>query len=285
MSSPHDAVLEALRIPRSGRMFSLESGWWREMPLHHFHPRFEVLSYRTPRGVRVEGDHDYLIAPANTSGAGFVSELIMCTAHSGTHIDAHAHVTGPGDTWHGGGRADEALGDFGPLTGDASELPPLIARGVLLDVPAVLGRGHCPPGFAIGPTELRQAAERVGVTLNTGDVVLVRTGQMAFWPDVARIDAEAGGSGLSLDGACWLVEHGPVAIAGDTVQLECSPSGIAGQPLPVHLFLIHEHGIPILEWVNCEELAAAGVYEFLFLCLPLTIAGATGSLVRPIAIA
>lgn len=277
--------MDALRIPRSGRVYSLESGWWRGMPMHHFHPSFDVVTYRTPRGVRAQGDQAHLIPPVNTTGMGFVSELMICTAHSGTHIDALAHVTGPGDTWYGGGEAETSLGDFGPLTGDAAQLPPLVARGVLLDVPAALDLPHCPPACRIGAAELEKSAELNDLTLREGDVVLVRTGQMAFWPDLGRIEARAGGAGLSLEGARWLAERRPAAVAGDTVQLECAPSGIEGNPLPVHLLLVYERGIPILEWVNCEELAAAGVHEFLFVCLPLTVAGATGSLVRPIAIA
>jgi kynurenine formamidase len=279
-------VLAALAIPRAGRVFSLESRWWRGMPVHHVHPRFELVTYRTPKGFRVQRDQDYMIPPVNTVGYGFVSELILCTAHAGTHIDAFAHVTaGEGDRWYGGGSAAEELGDFGPLSGDAASLPPLIARGVLLDIPPALDGTHCPPAFRIGPDELASAADRQGTELREGDVVLVRTGQMRFWPDTERIEAEAGGAGISLDGARWLAGHAPAAIGGDTVQLECHPSGIEGNPQPVHIYLMAEQGIPIMEWVDCEELAAESIHEFLFVCLPLTIEGATGSLVRPIAIA
>ena len=74
------------------------------------------------------------------------------------------------------------------------------------------------------------------------------------------------------------------AFAGDNAALEVAPSGIRGDPQPVHRFLIHERGLLILEWVNPEELARDRVYEFLFVCLPLPVTGATGSMVRPLAI-
>jgi kynurenine formamidase len=280
-----ESVLAALTLVREGRVFSLESGWWRGMPVHPVHPAFELLTYRTPRGFRVQRDQDYMIPPINTVGYGFISELIMCTTHAGTHIDAFAHVTcGDGDVWHGGGSAATHLGDFGALDSDASELPPIVARGILLDIPPVIGRDHCPPGFMIGPSELSAAAEREGVEFREGDVVLIRTGQMLFWPDADAIEREAGGSGLSLAGAEWLSQRLPSGVGADTVQLECNPSGVEGSPQPVHIHLMRDNGISILEWVNCEDLAAAGVFEFLFLCLPLTVTGATGSLIRPVAI-
>jgi kynurenine formamidase len=74
-------------------------------------------------------------------------------------------------------------------------------------------------------------------------------------------------------------------VGGDNPALEVFPSGRRGDPQPVHRTLIFERGIPILEWVNQEELARDAVSEFLFICLPLTVKGATGSLVRPLAIA
>lgn len=284
MSTPA-LTLDALALPRTGRVFSLESRWWRGMPVLPVHPRFDILTYRTPRGFAIQKDQEYMNPPANTVHYGFISELILGTAHTGTHIDALAHVTcGPSHEWYGGHSADEELGDFGALSCDASQLPPIVARGILLDVPAALGASHCPPAYAIGSGDLRQAAERQGVKVRAGDVVLVRTGQMRFWPDEEAM-AAAEGAGVSIDGAAWLAEQEVLAVGADTVQFECTPSGVDGSPQPVHIHLIQERAIPILEWVNLEELAAESVYEFLFVCLPLSIVGATGSMVRPIAIA
>jgi kynurenine formamidase len=105
---------------------------------------------------------------------------------------------------------------------------------------------------------------------------------MRHWPDPQRMPE---GAGLDLEGAVWLAERGVLAVGGDTAVLEQQPSARPGDPQPVHRELIHARGIPILEWVNQEELAADGVSEFLFVCLPLPIKGATASLVRPMAVA
>jgi kynurenine formamidase len=273
--------LDVLSIPRRGRAYDLSSGWWPGMPLAEGHPPFQVLTYRSPAGQRNQGDVSFL--QENPLNFGWISELLMCTMHTGTHIDALAHTTcGPDAAWHGGHSSHTELGDFGPLNHDASELPPLVTRGVSLDIPGALGLEQLAPSQPVGPAELERACERQGVEPRAGDVALVRTGTMLHWPDAARLPP---GAGLSFEGAVWLADRGVVAVGGDTAALEVDPSGRPGDPQPVHRTLIYERGIPILEWVYQEELARDGVSEFLFVCLPLTVKGATGSLVRPLAIA
>jgi kynurenine formamidase len=272
--------LEALRLPRAGRAYDLSSGWWPGMPLAEGHPPFQVLTYRSPSGQRNQRDVSFL--QDNPNNFGWVSELLMCTMHTGTHIDALAHTTcGPDAAWHGGHSSHTELGDFGPLNNDASELPPIVARGVSLDVPGALGVEQLAAGQPVGAPELEAACARQRVEVRAGDVALVRTGTMLHWPDAERMPE---GAGLSHEGALWLAERGVVAVGGDTGSLEVFPSGLAGDPQPVHRALVYERGIPIIEWVSQEELARDGVAEFLFVCLPLSIKGATGSLVRPLAI-
>ncbi|MBO9127891.1 MULTISPECIES: cyclase family protein [unclassified Rhizobium] len=277
-----DISLDALRIPTQGKSYDLCSGWWPGMPLAEGHPQFQVLTYRSPRGQRNQKDLGFL--RHNTVNFGFISELLMCTTHTGTHIDALSHVTcGPHSEWHGGYRADECLGDFGPMCQDAAALPPFICRGVMLDIPAALDMERLDAHQPIGPAELEKACKHRGISLRSGDVVLIRTGTMDGWPDQELI-SRAEGSGLNLEGAQWLMQFEPAAVGADNVVLEVSPSGIDGDPQPVHRYLLQQHGIPILEWVYQEELARDGVSQFLFLCLPLPISGATGSMIRPLAI-
>lgn len=279
-ASPVQLSLEALRIPRAGRAYDLSSGWWPGMPLAEGHPPFQVLTYRSPAGERNQGDVTFL--QDNPLNFGWVSELLMCTMHTGTHIDALAHTTcGPEAAWHGGHSSYTELGDFGPLNNDASELPPIVTRGVSLDIPGVLGVEQLAPSQPVGVAELEMACKQQGVRPDRGDVALVRTGTMLHWPDT---DLLPRGAGLSLEGAEWLASLGVVAVGADTAALEVDPSGRAGDPQPVHRTLIYERGVPILEWVYQEDLARDGVSEFLFVCLPLTVKGATGSLVRPLAI-
>ena len=138
-------------------------------------------------------------------------------------------------------------------------------------------------GEAITRSDIEAALVRQKVDIRRGDSVLVRTGYLSGWPDPVAL-ARTSNAGINLEAGEFLLEKGVVAVGGDTEVLEVMPSGIEDNPLPVHLRLLVENGIYILEMVYPEELARDGVYEFLFVCLSLKIQGATGSMVRPVAI-
>lgn len=277
------SVLAALRLARRGRVFDLDPGRSPGMPRHDAQPPFEVITYRSPRGQRNAGDLPFLAPERNRDNFGFVLETVIGSTHNGTHIDALCHVTaGEERQWYGGFREDEWLGDRGALASDATKLPPILARGVLLDVAGARGVEALGPGEPVEAGDLAGAAERGGVELRRGDVVLVRTGQMRDWP--RAVNPPGHEAGLSLGAARWLSERDPLAVGADNSALEVLPSTVEGSPQPVHVHLMVERGIYILEWVFLDELAAAGVTEFLFVCLPLRIAGATGSMVRPVAV-
>lgn len=274
--------LGSLALARTGRAYDLSSGWWRGMPVAPGHPPFQVSTYRTPGGVRLE--RDLSMFDDNPSNFGFISELLSFCAHSGTHMDALAHVTtGPNDEWYGGHSAHEFLGDHGPTVNDARELPPFLCRGVLLDIPVALGVDRLEAGQGVNSALIQEVERKQGVSLQDHDVVLVRTGTMSRWPD-AQAMAESDGSGVDLDGAEYLAGFSPWAVGADTGGFERTPSGIPEEIQPVHRLLIHDLGVPIMEWVNLEPLSQAACYEFLFVCLPLPITGATGSLIRPLAV-
>ena len=277
-----EQVLQALALVSEGRRYDLDCGRFPGMPVFPGHPPFQVLSYRTPRGLDNQDDQEWL--RDNDVNFRWNSEVVTGTVHTGTHIDALSHITaGDGHGWFGGGSAERDVGDFGPLRDDATEIPALITRGVLLDVAGARGVDALPAHEAIGAEELRQVAEREGVDLRSGDVALVRTGYLSGWPDADFIAAHEQ-AGIDRDAALWLAEHGAVAVGADTEALEVLPSTVAGNPHPVHIALLNERGIFIIEMVDCEELARDRVYEFCFVCLPLAIRGATGSMVRPVAL-
>jgi kynurenine formamidase len=281
--SPEE-VLAAAGLVREGRIFPLARDRFPGMPLFPGHPAFEVLAYRTPQGIRAAGTRPW--GPDNDAGLGYMSELVLGTTHSGAHIDAHAHMTiGPEDRWNAGS-AREHLGDFGPLRGDATEIPPLWRRGVLYDVPGHRGVPFLGRGEAVGATELREIEAATGAAAEAGDVALVRTGYMRHWPDGERM-AEHRGPGADASAARLLADRGVVATGSDTETYEVQPAPDLGEPSnpqPVHTLLLIERGIYIMESLDLEELAAAGATEFLFVALPLRIRGATGSMIDPVAV-
>lgn len=277
-------ILAGAALIRDGRMYRLARERFPKMPLWPGHPTFEVVSYRTPHGSRVRGDHHWGLP--NDACLGFMSELVIGTTHTGAHIDAHAHMTvGPEDRWHGGS-AKTDLGDFGPVVGDATEIPPLWCRGVLYDVPGHRGVMALSAGEPVGAGELLAIEAATGVAAGAGDVALVRTGYLSGWPDPDRL-AECRGAGPDISAARLLLERGVVATGTDTETYEVQPApdrGTPSNPQPVHTLLLIEHGVYLLESLDLEALAAAKVVEFLFVALPLAIRGATGSMIDPVAI-
>ena len=118
------------------------------------------------------------------------------------------------------------------------------------------------------------------------DVVVFRTGYMGLWPDTARM-AEHRSPGPDLSAAELLADRGVIAVGSDTETFEVQPAPDPGEPAnpqPVHTRLLIDRGIYIMESLDLEELAADGVHEFLFVALPLKIAGATGSMLDPLAV-
>jgi kynurenine formamidase len=280
-----EQVVAAARLVKTGRSFSLSETRYPGMPLFPGHPPFQVLNYRTPRGIRAAKAQPW--GPINDAGLGYMAEYVMATSHSGAHMDALAHMTVADDMhWYGGGNADEHLSDFGPTFGDASKMPPFFTRGVLLDVPGYRGVDCLGKGEPVGAGELEAICAWEGVEVRPWDVVCIRTGYMSLWPDAEAMAAHKT-PGPDISAARWLLARGVVASGTDTETYEVQPApdpGPTGNPQPVHTALLIENGVYIMESLFLEEIAREKVYEFLFVALPVKIRGATGSMIDPLAV-
>ena len=250
----------------SARVFDLEQLRYAGAPTHPAHaPGFNYFLHR---------HHARGAAEARTGASG----VVVMPEHSGTHIDALAHQA-ENLTLHGGIAAEDVQTSAGFKKLGVETMPPLIARGVLLDV---AGKERLQPGYEITPDDLERAAR---VEVGEGDVVLVRTGYGPLWSKPAEYLNDAG---VGAAGCKWLAARRVRAVGADNMAFDVMSSKRDPElnaTLPGHVLLLVRAGIPIIENLNLEELAAAKVYEFVFVCLPLKMRGATGSPVRPIAIA
>jgi kynurenine formamidase len=280
-----EELLAALALPTQGRAYSLALPRFTGMPLFGAHPPFDVTMYRTPAGLRGDGIRPW--GPVNEVNLGYMAETVSGTAHSGAHVDALAHMTiGEDDHWYGGGNTREHLGDRGPKFGDGAKLPPFVTRGVLLDVPGHRGIEALPAHEPVTADELQAVAAHQGVEVRAGDVVLIRSGYLSQWPHPDGL-ARHVTAGPDISAARWLLERGVVATGSDTETYEVQPApdpGSPANPQPVHTLLLIENGIYLFESIYLEEIAREKVYEFLFVALPLKIAGTTGSMLDPLAI-
>jgi kynurenine formamidase len=263
---------DAAALVRSGRVLSLA----------------QALSSRTPVPKHRAGiQHfmgrdggDYAAGARRPGGFQFAEDTVVLPLHIGTHIDALCHA------WY-----DDVLYNGFPGAGTRStsgarrcgidKMGPVVGRGLLLDIAG----SHGDPlrdGTAIGPRDLEQAAQRAGITVGKGDIVLIRTGwaEAQGLAEVASFDGEPG---LDVDAALWLAAREIAALGADNFAVEVIPFP-KGNVFPVHQRLIRDFGVPLMEGLLLHELAKAGRYEFLFVATPLPIAGGTGSPINPIAI-
>jgi kynurenine formamidase len=200
--------------------------------------------------------------------------------HCGTHIDTRNHFGYYGKIWNGFD-ADSWLGARHWMCCGADKQPPIIARGVMLDIAALQDVDVVPQSYGIGPQDLMDAARKQNVEIRPGDVVLIRTGQMRLWADPAAFMTNE--AGLTRAGAEYLARAGAIVIAADNLSLEQIPSTEDGNWLPVHTFLFAEAGVPIMEVVDMEALSSEQIYEFCFIGAGLRLRGATAAPMRPLA--
>jgi kynurenine formamidase len=242
-------------------------------------PAFQIWMSHTPEGTVADDPMGH--GRAINELVGYSGDCVMFYTHTGTHIDTLNHYAYHGEMWNGF-RASEHLGSRHWNVAGADKVPPVVARGVLLDVAAAQGVAVLPSGFGIGERELREALRRQGTELRTGDVVIVRTGRMSLWPDPELFMPDE--PGLNREGAEFLARSGAMIVGADNLALEQMPTPDPDNWVPVHTYLLVEAGVPILELVDVEALAAERLYEFAFVGSCMPIRGATAAPMRPIAL-
>ncbi|MCC9712132.1 cyclase family protein [Streptomyces sp. MNU76] len=203
-----------------------------------------------------------------------------------THLDALSHIAYAG-LLYDGRPAREHVDAAGARFGAVSALGPLVTRGVLLDLPAVLGVPWLEPGHAVRAGDVLAAEEALGVTIGEGDAVLLRSGHVRRRAELGAWDPGAASAGFHVDAVPLLAERG-IALLGGDGDSDVRPSPVAGVHSPVHALAVAAMGVPLLDNLDLEALAAAtaeaGRYEFLLVVAPLNVPGGTGSPVNPVAV-
>jgi kynurenine formamidase len=281
----------ALALARKGDVFDLGMTYSRRSYKWPGHNPGEIITFRSPDGIHRMQDADAPPVAKNVEHVYWHSAALFISDNVGTQIDGLAHITAGLDFhWYNGFREAEWGGDWGPRKCDAATIPPIIARGVLIDVAAHKKLDVLPGHTCISTDDLREALAWEGVTIAPGDVVLVRTGTGRFWgadgADHARI-AEHDSAGVDLAGTRWLVEdQGAVMVGSDTSGYEVNPApGETDTVIPVHRYLLVEQGVHLGEFHYLEELSHAKAYTFCYIAAVNKIKGAAaGFTLRPIAI-
>lgn len=264
------------------KIFDLSVDYFMGMPswVAAGDPTYNIYMTHTPQGSVLDDLSG--AGPATHERYSYCGDAIEMYTHCGTHIDTLNHLGHFGCFWNGW-TAEEHLGSRHWTKGGAEKYPPLIGRGVLLDIAGLHGVGCLPEVYEVTVDDLEAAARTQGVEIGRGDIVMLRMGRMNLWPDFDGYVTNQ--PGIGLPAARYLCEEvGVMCIGGDTLSLEVVPSPEPDAFLPVHSYMFATAGAQIMEVVQLNELAAEGVYEFAFLGFPLRLTGATGAPMRPIAV-
>ena len=218
----------------------------------------------------------------------FSDDTITMGLQACTHWDALAHVSYEGKLYNGF-PASSTTAERGATRCGIHRVTSIVGRAILLDVARALGHEVLPAGHPIREADLDAAAERTGVAIEPGDIVLVRTGQMTH---LKRRDREAyllaDQPGLTTHTIRWFRRHDVAAVAIDTLAMEVHPGEDPAVLFPVHAIQLRDVGLTQGQNFDLEALAAHcaadGVYEMLLVANPEPVTGGTGAPVTPVAI-
>jgi kynurenine formamidase len=270
--------LAALRSVQTGRLYDLSHEISANAPY--------LLPNQTPYLLSIWASFRDSIKRRRQTGAtndaGTNLERVEMTMHVGTHIDALGHFS-IGDRLYNGLDAAEIVTDWGLDKLGIEHAPPMIGRGVLLDVAGLDGGQFLNPGRAVTPDDLRRAADNAGVSLETGDIVLIRTGWGRFYGSDNACYV-AGEPGIDVAAARWLTSREIVAIGCDNMAVEVLPNPDRGLMMPVHQHVLAEAGVYLIENLALDEIAGERLTGFCFILLATKYKGATGCPVRPVAL-
>jgi len=287
-----DTVKAALGLIKTGKVYDLGVTYNRNSFKWAGHSPGEIIMYRSPEGVKREADFKPALDPkANPERLAWHSCAMFLNDNVATQIDGLGHITtGEDNHWYNGFKEADWGGNFGIRKCDATTIPPIITRGVLIDVAGFRKVDALPAHHKITAEELQSALQKQKTTLRPGDTVMIRTGTLRYWgADGSNHDKirEHDSAGIDLAAAKWLIEkQGAILVGADTSGLEWLPNPKeAPNFIPVHRYLLIEQGVHIGEFHFLEDLAKDEVYEFCYMAATNKIKGTVaGFALRPIAI-
>jgi kynurenine formamidase len=266
-------ALAAARLVKTGKVYSLGITVSTTTPAY------------PPRTCSI-----YIVQPGQTGAATglgstnttYNDDILTCWTGIGTQLDGLGHI-GVGDRYYNGNKWGE-FADIGGLKKlGVDKLPPMVARGVLLDMAGYLGVDVVKEGTAFNRAEIDGAARKQGIEIRQGDVVIFHTGWLSLIDKDPKRYASAE-PGIGREGARYLVSKGVVAVGADTWAVEAIPFEQGAGIFEVHQILLPMSGTFILENINTAELVKDKAWEFMFVLGQNKYQGAVQSMINPVAI-
>lgn len=270
-----ESVLAASKLVKTGKTYPL--GIVVDSSTPAFAPRTLSVTVLQPNQIATSG-----LGPTKTT---YNDDIFMGWLGIGSQIDGLGHI-GVDHVYYNGNKDSDFAKADGLTKLGLEKVPPIVARGVLLDMAAYYGEPILKEGTAYTREDIIDAAEKQGVEIREGDVVLFHSGWLNLIdgesPDPKRyVSVEPG---LGKTGAEYLVEKNVLAIGGDTWGLEAVPFEEGVGVFEVHQILLAKNGIFILENMDTRDLAADKATEFMFTLGFGRLKGAVQQIINPIAI-
>ncbi len=266
-----ELALKAAQLVKTGKVYALGMPVDTKTPAYP--PRAFKITVVQPGQAGSPG-----MGPSKTT---YNDDIIEGWVGVGSQLDGLGHI-GIEHVYYNGNK----IADFGDATGlkklGIDKVPPMVTRGVLLDMAAHMGTDVIKEGTAFNVKEIEEVAKKQGVEIRQGDVVLFHTGWLSL---VGKDDKRynAGEPGLGVEGAKYLTSKGVVAVGADTWGVEVVPFETKNI-FEVHQILLPMNGTYILENMNTADLARDKVYEFMFVLGQPRFKGAVQSMINPVAI-
>ena len=201
----------------------------------------------------------------------------------GSQIDGLGHLAEDGVYYNCN---DEK--EFAALTGlkklGVHGIPPLVSRGVVLDMAKHFGVEFMEAGASFGSDDIKAAAKAQGVSIGEGDIVLFNTGWTETKLEAAPTEWVSAEPGITNEGAVYLASLDVMAVGSDTWGLDAVPPAPGDKVFYGHVTLLRDNGIYILETMNTRPLLDEGVNEFMFVLGQARVRGTVQMIINPVAL-
>ncbi|MGH9358277.1 MAG: cyclase family protein [Terriglobia bacterium] len=286
-TQPED-IVSAARLVQKGKVMSLALAYDNRGP-QGGKSKYPSLGRFNPIHLMLRTGTDAYSGVLDHRKIRGTDDLIIMPMQCGTQWDGLGHIMYGDHMWNGYDcRTVTSAG--AQKCGIEKTRERMVGRGVLLDIPRMLGQDCLPDGFAITNEMLDRAQSHFGVQVRRGDYLLVRTGQMEAMLAAETWDGYSGGDapGLAFETLDWLREKQVAAVATDTWGAEVRPNPSDDANQPWHWIAIPIIGLTVGEIFYLADLAKDCArdqrYEFMFVAPALPVTGAVGSPVNPLAI-
>ncbi|WP_394834688.1 cyclase family protein [Pendulispora rubella] len=265
-------VVAATKLVKTGKTYQLGMEVNKSTPAFR-HRNFRLITTNPGQeGGKTEGPNKFTYNDEHFEGWLGV----------GTQLNGLGHI-GIDSTYYNANRARDFVDIEGVKKLGLEKTPPIVTRGVLLDMAAYYGTDVVKEGTAFSPSDIETVLKKENVTIQPGDVVIFHTG----WLDLAGKDNArflAGEPGINRAAAQYLAEKRVVAVGADNWALEAVPFEKGAGTFEGNQTLITKNGIYVLENLVTKDLAHDKVYEFLFVLGHPRYTGTTQSIINPVAI-